>query len=222
MDEYVKIEDLDICSECGGMCCIKCGCDYAVSDFKEKTYKGFMESLSDGDKSIVAMINFRTLSNGKFVPESLLYIRARNVGREVIDLVSMKTRCASLLSDGCKHDYEHRPFGGRNLKPVRECDGMCYTVEDPMLMAKSWEGYQKQLGKIVKFYTGKSVMEKISEDVEELIYKCLISDYEGVSEIELVDLKGFVPLLVRAYPNEYEKALKRYNSKSYSRVLNKK
>lgn len=222
MEDYVKNEELDICRECGGMCCNKCGCDYAVSDFKEKTYQGFIEALSDGDKSIVAMIDFRTLSNGRIVPEPLLYIRARNINRDIIDLVSMKTRCASLLDDGCKHDYEHRPFGGRNLKPVRECDGACYPIVDPMLMVKAWGSYQKQLAKIVRFYTGKSVVEKISEDVEELIYKCLIRDYEGVSALEFVDLKRFVPLLVQAYPNEYTKAMERYKSRPYSRVLNKK
>ena len=34
--EQVKNENLDICRECGGMCCKKCGCDYAVDDFNDK------------------------------------------------------------------------------------------------------------------------------------------------------------------------------------------
>lgn len=222
MELNIKNEDLDICRECGGMCCIKCGCDYAVSDFKNKSYNGLLEELSVGDKSIVAMIDFKTLNNCKFVPVPMLYIRARNTNRDIIDLVSMKTMCSLLMPDGCSHDYEHRPFGGKNLKPVKECEGPCVPVVNPMTILKGWIPYQQQLAKIVKRYTGKSVNEKISEDVEELFYRVLIKDYEGVSEVERFDLKGFVLLLIKAYPDEYKRALERYNKPSYSRVLNKK
>ena len=200
MNNESKNENLDICRECGGMCCIKCGCDYAVSDFKDHSYKALLESLSIGDKSIVSMIDFRTLSNGKFIAEPTLYIRARNVNRDIIDLISMKTRCSLLLGDGCSYDYEHRPFGGRNLKPAMYEDGGCRPIVNPIVYLKEWLPYQKQLGKIVKLYTGKSVIEKISEDVEELFYKCLIKDYVGVSELELIDLNGFV-LLLLTWPN---------------------
>ena len=222
MELNVKNEDLDICRECGGVCCLKSGCDYAASDFKDKTYNGFVEALSVGDKSIVAMIDFNMLNNGKFIPVPMLYIRARNTNRDIIDLVSMKTKCSSLMSDGCSHDYEHRPFGGKNLKPVRECEGPCTPVVEPMTILKGWMPYQQQLSKIVKRYTGKSVNDKISADVEELFYRVLIKDYEGVSEMEIYDLKGFVLLLMRAYPDEYKRALDRYKKSSYSRILNKK
>lgn len=221
MDNGNKNENIDVCRECGGMCCIKCGCDYAVGDFEERTYKSFLDSLSVGDKSIVAMIDFRTLNNGKIIAEPTLYIRARNVNREIIDLVSMKTRCSLLLGDGCSYDYEHRPFGGRNLKPVRYNEGGCRPLVNPMVYLNEWKSYQKQLSKIVKYYTGKSVIEKISEDVEELFYRCLIKDYDGVSELELIDLNGFVLLLMRAYPEEYERALRKSRGNSFTRILNK-
>ena len=177
--------------------------------------------LSSSDKSIVAMINFTTLANGKFVAEPTLYIRARNINRDLVDLVSMKTRCASLKDNGCAFDYEHRPFGGKNLKPVRECDGPCEPIVSPLSILEGWKPYQKQLAKIVKHYTGKSVVEKISEDVENLFYRCLIKDYEGVSDAEYRDLKGFVLMLSKAYPDEYKRALDRYKKAPFARVLNK-
>ena len=65
-------------------------------------------------------------------------------------------------------------------------------------------------------------MEKISEDVEELFYRNLIQDYEGVSVLEYVDLKGFIQLLKKAYPCEYERAFNRRSKLSFARVLNKK
>ena len=149
MNLDIKNEDLNICRECGGICCIKSGCDYAVTDFNEHTYKAFLDTLSKGDKSIVAMIDFRTLSNGKFIAEPTLYIRARNVNRDIIDLVSMKTRCKSLTETGCSHDYDTRPFGGKNLKPSREKDGPCTPIVNPLLLLEEWKPYQKQLAKIV-------------------------------------------------------------------------
>ena len=134
----------------------------------------------------------------------------------------MKTRCSLLGDNGCSYDYEHRPFGGKNLKPVRCNEGMCEPIISPLSILEGWKPYQKQLSKIVRYYTGKSVMEKISEDVEELFYRNLIQDYEGVSVLEYVDLKGFIQLLKRAYPCEYERAFDRYSKPSFARVLNKK
>ena len=37
MELEVRNENLAICRECGGACCIKCGCDYTVGDFKDRT-----------------------------------------------------------------------------------------------------------------------------------------------------------------------------------------
>ena len=170
-------EDLDICHECGGMCCNKSGCDYGVGDFRERTYNSFLKELSLGDKSIVAAINFKTLKNNKFVFEPILYIRARNTNRDIIDLVSMKTRCSQLLENGCRYDYEHRPLGGRNLTPSRPEDGPCRPVITPTYILDSWMPYQKQLRKIVKHYTGMSVEEKIRQDVENLFYDVMIGKF---------------------------------------------
>ena len=221
MELEVRNENLDICRECGGACCIKCGCDYAVGDFNEKSYNAFLEALSVGDKSIVAVMNFRELNNGKFIAEPILYIRARNENRDIVDLVSMKTRCSMLSDTGCKYDYEHRPFGGKNLKPVRASEGKCRPVVSPLLMIEEWIPYQKQLSKIVKRYTGKSVDDKIREDVENLFYRWLIKDFNGVMALEYKDLQGFIPLLKRAYHSEYERVMQRVNGKSFARVLRK-
>ena len=219
MELEVRNENLDICKECGGICCLKCGCDYAVGDFKGKTYNAFLDALSVGDKSIVAIINFETLNNGRFVAEPFLYIRARNENRDIVDLISMKTRCSMLSDVGCKYDYEHRPFGGKNLKPVRSSEGKCRPIVSPLLMIEEWKPYQKQLSKIVKKYTAKSVDDKIREDVENLFYRWLINDFSGVMPLEYKDLQGFIPLLKRAYPMEYENAMERTKGKSFARVL---
>ena len=39
MEQENKLEDYDICRECGGKCCIKCGCDYSALDFDDLIMK---------------------------------------------------------------------------------------------------------------------------------------------------------------------------------------
>ena len=213
LDDY-KNEDMDLCSKCGGMCCKKCGCDYGITDFYDRTYNGLKESLDKGDKSIVAVLNFKPLKNGGNIIEPILYIRARNINRGVVDLISMKTSCAELMESGCMYDYEHRPLGGRNLKP-RELElGGCYPIISRIDIMKQWVPYQKQLRKLVKHYTGMSVDKKISMDVEELIYNFITENFDGVSVLELYELKDFVPMLIKAFPIEANNAYKRYSNKN--------
>lgn len=211
MSDNLKNENLDICSECGGRCCNKCGCDYAIVDFRDRTYKGLLEALAKGDKSIVAALDFKTMPSGKFIATPFLYLRARNTDRDIVDLVSMKTRCSLLNYDGCSHDYENRPFGGRNLIPSRKEDGPCMPDVEPLDYLMAWSPYQKQLRKIVKHYTGMSVEEKVSQDVENLFYDALCRNYKGVHPAEMDELKEFIPLLVRAFPEERQRAVARKN-----------
>lgn len=198
----IKNENLDICSECGGKCCIKCGCDYAATDFSDTTYKGLIKELAVGDKSIVAFFKFKTLPNGKYIAEPFLYLRARNKNRDIVDLVSMKTRCSLLGENGCSYDYEHRPFGGKNLIPVRKRDGDCKPKVPQIDIINTWQEHQQHLRRIVKFYTGVSVEQKIRQDVEQLFFNILQENFDDVDIREKQELRGFVPMLIKAYPEE--------------------
>lgn len=110
----------------------------------------------------------------------------------------MKTTCSVLTDTGCKYDYENRPSGGKNLIPSDK--GFCTPNQNPIEKMKEWESYQKQLSKIVKIFTGKTVDDKLKEDVENLFYDIKNNNIEGVSKIELEDIKRLIPLLVRCYP----------------------
>ena len=198
----VKNENLDICRECGGMCCLKCGCDYSPEDFKDRSYKGLLKELSKGDKSIVAMLKFNKRDDNWYNYEAFLYIRARNTNRDIIDLVSMKTKCSMLTGTGCMYDYEHRPFNGRNLKPMKDKDGYfaCSPVVDPKNVLLAWKPYQKGLKRIVLEYTGMGLDKKIKEDVRNLFYDFLCENYVDVSILEKEELRRFIPLLARTFP----------------------
>jgi len=207
MGNKIKNENLSICSKCGGKCCKKCGCDYSANDFKNCSYDNLLKELDKGDKSIVAVLDFK--SNN--VVEPFLYIRARNKNREIVDLISMKTECSQLRENGCSYDYIHRPFGGKNLTPSVKGYGYCKTVMDPMDVVKTWKPHQKTLQRLVIHYTGMNVVKKIREDVSELFYKVLTNDFSDVSEAEMKELKTFIPLLINYFPSELANASKKYN-----------
>ena len=217
MNEIKKIEDINVCKQCGGRCCKKCGCDYSALDFEDLSYNAICELLSKGKVSIVSMVSFNKLSNGKTLANLFLYLRARNVDRDVIDLISVKTRCSQLTDSGCSYTYDDRPSGGKNLVPVP--NGKCYPADDQFKLVETWAPYQNVLRKVVKRYTGKSVENKAREDAENLFYQIFSDDINDVMPEELADLKIFVPFLQKAYPEEVKKAFLRYNSHK-CKVLN--
>jgi len=201
--ESVTFEDKSICSECGGFCCKKSGCDYAPSDFENLQLDYLQKRLEEGHISIVSFQHFKKVK-GKLINEPFLYLRERNINRETVDLLSMKTTCSSLLESGCRYTLDKRPKGGVNLIPVK--DGPCQPFINPLDIVLEWKNYQKVLHRLVKRITGKSVNEKMSEDVYKLFCDIRDKKTEGVMEAELYDINGMLPMLKDAYPVEHNKA----------------
>lgn len=168
-----RIEDREICKKCGGRCCKKSGCDYFVEDFESLKIGDLISVLERGNISVVSTLRFTYAKNGKLICIPHLYLRARNQNREVIDLLSMKTRCVNLTDEGCSLSLKDRPSGGANLPVSKNMD--CHYPNSDYLLdnIKRWTPYQKVLERIVKRLTGKSVNAKLREDVEELIYRFL-------------------------------------------------
>ena len=205
----MEYENKELCSKCGGKCCKKSGCDYFVSDFKSIDKSTILKVLETKNVSIVSAFKIERLANGKKIMMPVLYLRARNEGREVIDLFSMKKRCSMLTNTGCSYNLENRPGGGVNLIPGK--DG-CTPLLDPTNELRKWYPYQNLLGKMVKRFTGMSVDMALKQDVEEVIYEVLNKDFEGVDELEIIDILKGLPDLVECFPEEYEKAKNRYNN----------
>lgn len=209
MKKESKNENLSICRECGGMCCKKSGCDYSALDFKNCTYDNLYKELIKGDKSIVCYMKFKKDNNGNYLYEPFLYLCARNKKRDIVDLVSIKTGCALLLSNGCSFSYKDRPSGGKNLKPVRKEVGPCVPLVNPFDIVGSWKNHQKTLKRLVLAFSGMNLEKRISYEVEKFFCEVLNEDFEGVSKLELKDIKGFSILLAKTFPEELENARKR-------------
>lgn len=217
-----KVENRDVCAECGGYCCKKCGCDYFVSDL-ESNKIDYLESLLDtGRVSVIAAIKFKRIPNGNLTVEPILYLRARNINREAIDLLSLKTTCASLEAGGCHYTLERRPSGGGSLMPKKE-NGLylCYPTVDRLSELKKWDKYQKPLWKIVQRRTGKNVYAKLKEDAENLFFDVLSGNTRDVFSDELYDMRKMMKYLIEVYSKEFTKAGQRVE-KNKTMIMQKK
>lgn len=201
--DYTGREDKKLCASCG-KCCIKCGCDYFPSDFEKIDIESIENVLDEGRTSVIAYLIFKEI-NGKLIIEPMLYLRARNIYRPEIDLLSLKTACASLESNGCHFSIEERPSGGALMIPRPNLE--CYYEIDRDAEMQKWQKYQKVLQRVVKRRTGKSVHEQLREDIENLFLAILNKEFDGVSERELKDVKKILRDLAKAYPNEFERAV---------------
>ena len=198
----MELENKELCKKCGGYCCKKSECDYFPRDFESLTTKAILEILKDGNISIVSSLKFRELKNGKLIMEPLLYLRARNKDRNIVDLLSIKTPCSLLTENGCPYDLEHRPSGGVNLIPGNS-KYECFPKEDVKKLIEGWQSYQKPLYKVVKILTGKEVEEQLKIDAE-----ILINDIDSLMKAkveEQIDILGLIPLLKRVYPDLKQK-----------------
>lgn len=216
-----RYENKNICSSCGGVCCKKSGCDYFVSDFPSITKSEILKALETGNISIVAGIDIQKI-NGKTIAFPILYLRARNKDRDVVDLFSMKRECSMLTETGCSYDLEHRPSGGATLIPKKNIFGIyeCRPSVDHIKELEKWLPHQNLLGKMVKRYTGKSVNEVFREDVERVFFEVMTEQYEGVSELEIHDLGRTLPQLAECFPTELNNAREKYKKavKIYKKI----
>lgn len=202
-------ENKELCSKCG-LCCKKSGCDYFVSDFDSITLDKLRDFLSSGQVSIVSALDFKRGKNNNLMMSPFLYLRARNINRDIVDLISLKTTCSLLTENGCSLDKESRPGGGLNLIPAPDLG--CHPMNNPVDMILKWEPYQKILTRLVKQITGKSINEKLKEDSYHLFLDILNENFEHVSKLELMDIKGLVYDLIEFYPEEYKKACRDYDN----------
>ena len=204
---FMELENKDICTKCGGKCCKKSGCDYFVSDFDLINKNRLLEILATGNVSITSALNIKMLPNGQKYIVPFLYLRARNKGRDVIDLFSLKRECIMLTSTGCSYSFDNRPGGGANLIPDK--NGNCHPYKNPYEEMVKWAPYQSILSKLVKRYTGKSVDVVLKENIEQVCIDVLTKNFDGVSSLEIEDITSCIGEIVEVYPDCYKNALEK-------------
>ena len=164
-----------MCQECKGHCCKKCGCAYFVEDFEDLSFENLKKELEKETISITSVLEMDIVKN-HYTCHPVLFLRVRNRNREIVDLFSEKTRCALLKPSGCPYSFEERPLGAIMLLPQQKNgDLACETLEDINDIAiENWKKHQSALKKLVEYYTGKTMNERLKEEIKKAI--CLLAE----------------------------------------------
>lgn len=165
IEAVAPLQNLELCSRCGGSCCRNSGCSYLPIDFKDISFSSLKKELEKGYISIIAQIVIID-----YKVEVNLFMRTRNVGRPVVDLLSTSSPCCLWSQKGCPLSPEERPSVGVLCIPGYENEHLCChpIVSDDML-AVPWKKHQKTLKALVSYLTGKSVKEVIQKQANDLI-----------------------------------------------------
>lgn len=171
----------EICKNCAGEgCCKNCGCVFSPDDFyifrnqfsEKERFQYLKHFLKRGYASIdhirlsnrdtgAFMINsspiFAEISLQKLLDgEGALYIRMRNVGKNIVDVLHLNFctifntyKCVGLKENGCAFPFKKRPKGGRELIPDIFSGRMdCKVVYSEYQAAIDWYPYQNILYKL--------------------------------------------------------------------------
>ncbi len=176
MEKYLNKK---ICSECGGICCKKCGCMYLPEDFVSMEYESLLNVIKIGNISIsISIFNIfyggnsdksptyeKISPNHNILWSYYLYLRARNINRDIIDFFGIEGTCSILGDKGCKYSDSERPSLGLSLIPRKAKDGGCVQLADKYSyeIMYDWIRYQKVLEQIIINISGKTSIDLIAE-----------------------------------------------------------
>lgn len=152
-----------LCQKCGGECCKRNACDCSPEDF-EKDIAKMREALESGkycidfsreDASSFFIGANRTILVTERIKKShrdFLYIRPKNVGRPVVDIIHTEEVEGPCIfwdeKKGCPLDYKNRPKGGRTLIP--QASRICIPPYDKLVMLMDWKPFTSELIKLAK------------------------------------------------------------------------
>ena len=141
-----KIENKQLCKECGGRCCKRMGCHYSPDDFEEITYESLKKEIEKGFISIDWWEGNPFEENKDDDISKAYYLRIRNKDGEIVD-PSWGGECILLTDDSCPLSYEERPKGARMLEPD---EYGCISYYNKQQAARDWYKYNDILSKLVE------------------------------------------------------------------------
>lgn len=157
------VANLDLCKQCGGLCCKALGCHFHPKDFKVITEESMIDFINesgcisldwfegdpyateeDNDKDTIGFVELMmsTISN-----ERIYFPRMKSINAPVLD-VSLHGQCAILTDKGCPLLFSYRPYGGRCLVPGNTLEDGCDSDYNKRECAKSWFPYKDIMQKV--------------------------------------------------------------------------
>lgn len=140
-----KTSNPEMCKECGGRCCKKCGCSHFPEDLN-MTFENIVKEIKERKMSIDRLEHSGSFYNK--LDEPIYFLRAANENEGYVAYGNIG-RCVFLTEEGCKLDYESRPSGGRYIVPFWSG---CYALYTPQEFIDKWIPYQKFLKDLIKFF----------------------------------------------------------------------
>jgi len=125
--KFVKTEDFQnffknptVCTGCGGACCTKSVCEYAVNDFEDFTLPKLREFVDKGKTMILLREDLE-----------LIQLIARPKDSPVVGSASVLSgACEQHGANGCAYSYDERPTGGALVVPGEPCHKGCHDILD--------------------------------------------------------------------------------------------
>ena len=181
----------DLCAKCKGSCCKVSGCMYMPSDFKKMKYLTIKKELSKGNISIDAF-PVKNLSFNKDAWTLILFLRARNKDKDVVDLFTSGGPCKMLGENGCFYDEDERPSCGLMVKPTF-VNGPCPKTFDDDEFMRSWLKHQSLLELFIKEYTGKEFFDYVYDLLTEKsnLIASKIENNEPLTPSEVTNYESF-------------------------------
>lgn len=148
----------EICAECGGECCKRCGCEFSPDDFSEISFEFLKKEIQKGYITI-EYINGEIVhqDNGSYI------LRVRNKEDSIVKYHFSKGPCILLGEKGCKLSDDKRPAGGRLLRPSNEKAGFfnssrrCYSNYSLEDCCYEWAPHQKILYDLAEYFENKKI-----------------------------------------------------------------
>lgn len=172
-----RIEDKDICNECGGKCCKERGCSYAPSDFKDGlTLEKVLEKIATGTVSITMICGW-IQEDDKTTLHPVLLLKEKDIGKGDIDLVSIPTGCVSQTDTGCPYDFDSRPLGGACVIPNKA--HLCSRTISTEELASMWEPYKEIMLKALQLIGEDSPDNILLGQIEDFLYEVKLAVIES-------------------------------------------
>lgn len=163
---------------------------YNAKDFDGVMPSTIQEALLQGKIAISSKFKIDILNTGYPLCIPYLYIRTNHLGKRNIDLFSIK----------------RETFPNRIFHSVQNSQYLINENDSDIL---SWKDYQIVLAHLVKQITGLGVEEQIHLDMENFFLDILQKNFKNVCKREYKEIMELLPILIHAYPEEYERSSKK-------------
>lgn len=166
-NEEKRNTDYEKCKKCQGSCCQFNACDCSPEDFNndiqtmEEALRSNKYSIdfarNNADAFIYHHEGYLTLNVNHILraPQEALYIRPRNIGRPIVDIIHGREDEAEgpcvfwTLEKGCELSYEKRPKLGRETIPIIP-KIYCPSLYSREQLIMDWKPYTRELFKLAK------------------------------------------------------------------------